>query len=399
MSRPVLAERVARFGTTVFSEFSALALQHEAVNLGQGFPDFDGPEEVKEAAVEAIRDGVNQYAVGTGAAELRQAIAEHAAALLRPARSTRTRWSPSPAAPPRPSSTPSSALVDPGDEVGAVRALLRLVRRERAMAGGDAALRAAAPPGRGARRWWFDRDELARGLRPATRLVLLNTPTTPPARSSPARSWSSSASCARHDAMVLSDEVYEHIVFAPARHVRAGHAARAGGPHRHREQRGQDVQPHRLEDRLGDRAAAAACTRCSARTSSSPSPRPRRSRPRWPPRCGCRTRTSRSWRRATWPAREAAARRSSEAGLPAPAPEGSYFILADIARLGFADDLAFCRHLVTQVGVAAIPSQRFYSPEHKAPGPALARFAFCKTDAVLDEGGAPAARRGSRRPG
>ena len=74
-----LAARVASFPTTVFSEFSALAVQHGAVNLGQGFPDFDGPEEVREAAVRALREGVNQYAVGSGAPALRQAIAEHSA--------------------------------------------------------------------------------------------------------------------------------------------------------------------------------------------------------------------------------------------------------------------------------------------------------------------------------
>jgi len=79
MSRPVSAQRVTRFGTTVFSEFSALAAKHGAVNLGQGFPDFDGPDAVKEAAQRAIRDGVNQYAMSTGARDLRVAISEHTA--------------------------------------------------------------------------------------------------------------------------------------------------------------------------------------------------------------------------------------------------------------------------------------------------------------------------------
>src|SRR5512140_102324 len=78
MSRPHAAERVSRFGTTVFSEFSALAQKHGAVNLGQGFPDFDFREAVKEAAQRAIRDGVNQYAITTGARDLRLAISEHA---------------------------------------------------------------------------------------------------------------------------------------------------------------------------------------------------------------------------------------------------------------------------------------------------------------------------------
>ena len=71
------AQRVARFGTTVFSEFSALALKHQAVNLGQGFPDFDGPEEIKRAAISAIERGVNQYAIGSGAEDLRRAVERH----------------------------------------------------------------------------------------------------------------------------------------------------------------------------------------------------------------------------------------------------------------------------------------------------------------------------------
>ncbi|HYV50206.1 MAG TPA: aminotransferase, partial [Myxococcaceae bacterium] len=77
-ARPPVARRVAAFGTTVFSEFSALALKHQAVNLGQGFPDFDGPDAIKDAAVQAIRDGVNQYAVAMGAPALRKSIADHA---------------------------------------------------------------------------------------------------------------------------------------------------------------------------------------------------------------------------------------------------------------------------------------------------------------------------------
>ena len=79
MSRPIFAGRVAHLGTTVFTEFSALALKHGAMNLGQGFPDFDGPEVVKEAARKAITDGVNQYAPSSGLRDLRVAIAEHGA--------------------------------------------------------------------------------------------------------------------------------------------------------------------------------------------------------------------------------------------------------------------------------------------------------------------------------
>src|SRR4051812_46074518 len=75
--RQAAAARVASLGTTVFSEFSALAQKHDAVNLGQGFPDFDGPDDVKDAAIRAISTGVNQYAIGSGSVDLRAAISEH----------------------------------------------------------------------------------------------------------------------------------------------------------------------------------------------------------------------------------------------------------------------------------------------------------------------------------
>ena len=184
---------------------------------------------------------------------------------------------------------------------------------------------------------------------------------------------------------MLADEVYEHLVFAPARHLRLATLPRAGGAHGHREQRRQELRLHRLEDRLGHRRRLRCATRCSARTSSSPSPPPRRCRRRSPLALRLPDAYFQGLAALYADKRARLLGALREAGLPAHAPEGSYFAMADIRGRGFADDVAFCRHLVTEVGVAAHPPQRLLQPRAPRAGAGLARFAFCKTEPVLEE--------------
>ncbi len=384
MSRPVAAQRVSRFATTVFSEFSALAAKHGAVNLGQGFPDFDGPESIKEAAQRAIRDGGNQYALGAGARELRVAIAEHSA-----------RFHGQSVDPDTMVTVTSGAteaildvllgLVDPGDEVVAFEPFYDSYDANIAFVGATARYVPLRPPDAGHEGWWFDRDEVRAAFGPRTRLLILNTPHNPTGKVFTRDELTFLAGlCAEHDVKVLSDEVYEHIVFAPARHLRPatlpGLAERtvtvsSGGktfsftgwkvgwviappPLRDAVQRAHQFVTFATAAPL--QAAMAEALRLpdayfDALSASYASKRERLL-------AGLR-----------------------EAGLKAFTPEGSYFILADIAGRGFADDVAFCRHLVSEVGVAAIPPSVFYGPEHRHLGQGLARFAFCKTEAVLDE--------------
>ncbi|MCY1023163.1 aminotransferase class I/II-fold pyridoxal phosphate-dependent enzyme [Pyxidicoccus sp. MSG2] len=384
MSRPAFAQRVTRFGTTVFSEFSALAAKHGAVNLGQGFPDFDGPDAVKEAAQKAIRDGVNQYAMGMGAKDLRVAIAEHAA-----------RFYGQQVDPDTMVTVTSGAteaildvmlgLVDPGDEVVAFEPFYDSYDANITFVGATARYVPLRPPDASHAEWWFDRDEVRAAFSPRTRLLILNSPHNPTGKVFTREEFEFLGGlCAEHDTKILSDEVYEHIVFAPAKHLRPatlpGLAERtvtvsSGGktfsltgwkvgwviappPLRDAVQRAHQFVTFATASPL--QAAMAAALRLPDAYYAELA--------------------------ATYAAkRERLLGGLREAGLTAFAPQGSYFILADIAKYGFADDIAFCRHLVSEVGVAGIPPSVFYSPEHRHLGQGMARFAFCKTDAVLDE--------------
>jgi N-succinyldiaminopimelate aminotransferase len=385
MSRPPAAERVSRFGTTVFSEFSALAHKHGAVNLGQGFPDFDGPEEVKEAARRAIQAGVNQYAMGMGAKELRLAIAEHAERFYGQAVNPDTMVTVTSGA------TEAIldailGLVDPGDEVVAFEPFYDSYDANITFVGAKARYEPLRPPDTLHATWWFDRDEVRAAFGPRTRLLILNTPHNPTGKVFTREELEVLGGlCAEHDVKVLADEVYEHIFFAPAQHVRPSTVpvladrtltvssmgktfsltgwkvgwVIAPPPLRDAVQRAHQFVTFATASPL--QAATAAALRLPLRYFEELA-------------AGYLAR------------RDKLLKGVREAGLPAHAPEGSYFLLADISHLGFADDVAFCRHLVTEVGVAAIPPSVFYSPEHRALGQGFARFAFCKTDGVLDEG-------------
>lgn len=382
------AHRVARFGTTVFSEFSALAAKHGAMNLGQGFPDFDGPDAIKEAAQKAIRDGVNQYAQGMGAKDLRVAIAEHAA-----------RFYGQQVDPDTMVTVTSGAteaildvllgLVDPGDEVVAFEPFYDSYDANITFLGATARYVPLRPPDASHATWWFDRDEVRAAFGPKTRLLILNTPHNPTGKVFTREELEFLGGlCAEHDVKVLSDEVYEHIVFAPAKHVRpstvpvladrtvtvssAGKSFSLTGW-----KIGWVIAPPPLRDavqRAHQFVTFATASPLQAATVTALRMPDSYFQELTALYTGKRERLLKGLR---------------EAGLPAHAPEGSYFILTDITEQPFPDDMAFCRDLVTRVGVAAIPPSVFYSPEHRHLGRRFARFAFCKSDGVLDE----AARR------
>ncbi len=385
MSRPHAAERVSRFGTTVFSEFSALAQKHGAVNLGQGFPDFDGPEAIKEAAQRAIRDGVNQYAMGMGAKELRLAIAEHSA-----------RFYGQKVDPDTMVTVTSGAteaildvilgLVDPGDEVVAFEPFYDSYDANITFVGAKARYVPLRAPDTTHPEWWIDWAELEAAFSPRTRLLIINSPQNPTGKVFTREELERIGElCVKYDVKVLSDEVYEHIVFAPARHVRPSTIPSLAERTVTVSSMGKTfsltgwkigwvIAPPPLRDavqRAHQFVTFATASPLQAATATAL---------RLPDSYFQELAASYLARR------EKLLRGLREAGLPAHAPEGSYFILADISHLGFADDVAFCRHLVTQVGVAAIPPSVFYSPEHKHLGQGFARFAFCKTDGVLEEG-------------
>ena len=381
-----IAARVRELPATVFSEFSALAARTGAVNLGQGFPDFDGPEEVREAAVRALREGVNQYALGAGSANLRRAIAEHAA-----------RFHQHRVDPERDVTVTAGAtealfdallgLLDPGDEAVLFEPFYDSYAAAVSMAGATVRPVMLRPPRPGQPSWWYEAAELEAAFGPRTRVVVVNSPHNPTGKVfSRTELEAIAACCLRHDAVALTDEVYEHLVYPPAKHFRLatlpGMAERtltvssggktfsytgwkvgwAIGPPALRR---AVAQPHQYVTF----AVAAPLQEAIALALRLPDTYFLGLREAYAARCerllvGLRAAGLRPW-----------------------TAEGAYFLCAEVSQFGHPSDDAFCRWLATEVGVAAIPLSAFYARPGLAPQ--VARFAFCKTDAVLDE----AARR------
>jgi N-succinyldiaminopimelate aminotransferase len=379
-SRPLLNRRLDGMGTTIFAEMSALAVATGSINLGQGFPDTDGPREVTEAAVAAIRDGRgNQYPPGPGIPELRQAIAAHqqrfyglaydpdlevlvtagateaiAAALL--------------------------ALLEPGDEVIAFEPFYDSYAACIAMAGATRVpLTLRAPTFRP------DLDALAAKVTPRTRLLLINTPHNPTGMVLDRAELERIAAIAiEHDLLVVTDEVYEHLVFD------AEHVPIASLPGM-RERTVTISSSGKTFSLTGWKVGWAVAT----------------------PELIAAVRTAKQYLTYVsagpfqYAIAEALALPDSfyeslradlrakrdllvaglrDAGFEVYEPSGTYFITTDVIALGEKDGLEFCRELPRRCGVVAVPNVVFY--DDVEAGQSQVRFAFCKKPEVLAEAAA-----------
>ena len=377
-----IAARIRDFPTTVFSEFSALAQKHQAVNLGQGFPDFDGPEEIREVAVRAIRDGANQYAISSGSVALREAIAEHA-----------HRFYGQRVDPGNEITVTSGAtealfdvtlgLVNPGDEVIVFEPYYDSYVANITMAGGTPRYVLLRPPNAEHARWWYDRAELEAQFTDKTKFILLNTPHNPTGKVFDRAELDHIASlCIRHDVLAVADEVYEHITFEPARHVRL--ATLPGMAERTLTISSGGKSFSFTGWKIGWVIAAPAL--CSAIQKahqfvtfavSGPFQHAIAAALKLPDSYFAGL--LHSYRAK----RDLLVDTLALAGLRPIPPDGSYFAMAQIEHLGFADDFEFCRYLTRDIGVAAIPPTAFYAEQHREHGRGLARFAFCKRDETL----------------
>lgn len=396
------ATRVRGFGTTVFAEFTALAIQHNAVNLGQGFPNFAAPDFIKEAAQQAIRGDLNQYARSMGHLRLVNALAQVYAPLFGRDLDPTQEIVVSVGATEGIFAT-IQALVEPGDEVILIEPFYDSYPASVIMAGGTPVyvpLRAA--PGTAAN-WILDMDELAAAFSPRTRLLILNTPQNPLGKVFSRRELERIAALVQaHDVYVLSDEVYEWMVYPdPAAQPAIEHIriATLPGMWERTITLGSAGKTFSVTGwKIGWAIASAELARAVFMAHQ------------WIPFA-----VATPLQEAVGAALEQAAPRDyfnwlsamyrakrdklfdvlAEVGLTPVRPDGSYFILVDTAHLdvpvppGVRRDVAVARWFASHVGVAAIPPSPFYSPEHQVLTDNLARFCFCKTDDLLDE----AARR------
>jgi aspartate/methionine/tyrosine aminotransferase len=361
----------------VFTEMSRLAIRHRAVNLGQGFPDFPGPDFVKEAAIQAIRADQNQYAVSHGTPRLRRGIAE-----------TWQRTYGREVDPEAEVTVGSGAtelildamlaLVDPDDEVILFEPFYDSYPPDILMAGGLPRFITLEPPD-----WHFDRQALADLFTPRTRLLLINTPHNPTGKMFSREELSFIASlCQQHDVLVLTDEVYEQIRFNGAEHVpiatlpgmwertltvnSTGKAFSMTGW-----KVGYAVGPAEL-----NHAVRATHQFVTFSTST-----PFQEAMATALETATRTGYYEKLRREYTSRRDLLADALTTAGLRTLPVQGAYYLLADLAGLGFADDASFCRYLTAEIGVAAIPPSAFYADPARAP--LLARFCFAKREETL----------------
>lgn len=375
------SSRIDGLGTTIFARMSALAASTGAVNLGQGFPDTDGPDEVREAAVAALRGGANQYAPGSGVADLRHAVAEH-----------QQRWYGLQVDPDTEVAVTTGAteavaaavlgIVEAGDEVivlepyydsyVAVLQMAGAVRRPVTLRAPDFRLPV---------------DELRAAVTPRTTAILLNTPHNPTGTVLTPEELEAVAQVAReHDLVVISDEVYEHLTFDRP------HVPIATLP---------GMQERTLTISSGGKTFS--FTGWKVGWASGPEPLVRSllgakqfltftSGAPLQPAIAAALRLDDAYFTAfTTGMRE---RRDqlcaglADVGFDVVVPDGTYFATTDIRPLGFEDGLEFCLALPERAGVVAVPHQVFHDPDtplEDNPGRPLVRWAFCKRPEVIGE--------------
>jgi aspartate/methionine/tyrosine aminotransferase len=376
------------FGQSVFSEMTLLARKHDAVNLGQGFPDFPGPDFVKQVAIEAIRDDHNQYAVSFGEPALREAIAETWNGMYGFTADPATDVTVTSGATEAIYAT-IQAFVGPGDELISFEPFYDSYPAAAAFAGARFVPVRLHPPD-----WALPLEALEAAITSRTRALLLNTPHNPTGKVFMREELEVVADLAKkHDLIVITDEVYDQIRFDGAEHVPL---AALPGMWERTVTIGSTGKTFSMTGWKTGFVIGPAEANAAVRTVhqfivfSSPAPFQLAMAE------AMRTAEARGYYdtlRAEYDARRVLLTEALQgAGLEPMPIGGSYFLTADVSQLGFTRDVDFCRWMVEEVGVAAVPPSAFYVDAESAP--VMARFCFAKSEQTLRE----AARRLARLP-
>jgi N-succinyldiaminopimelate aminotransferase len=393
-------ERLRPFGSTVFAEMTALAVATGAVNLGQGFPDTDGPASMLAAAQDAIAAGLNQYAPGAGMPVLRDAIAADRA------RRSNIQYDPATEILVTVGATEGIAaailgLVEAGDEVLLIEPYYDSYAAAIALAG---ARRRTVPLVADGSGYAIDLDALERAIGPDTTLLIVNSPHNPTGTVFTRAELTHIAEIAcKHNLLVLTDEVYERLVFdgpssghsAGSTPASPGHSAGSTPEHVP-----LATLPGMFERTVTVSSAAKTFNATGWKTGWALGPANLIDAVRsakqfmtfvggtpFQPAVAHALEHEDQWvaelRRGLQRKRDRLSTSLTKAGLTVKASAGTYFVCADVAPLGETDAVAFCRSLPARIGVAAVPVTAFV--DQPEPWKTLVRFAFCKKDDVLDE--------------
>lgn len=379
-----LSGRVEHFTESVIREMTRQAMLHGAVNLAQGFPDFPAPAEIKQAAQDAVASDINQYAITWGAKSLRDAIARKA-----------KDWQGISADPEKNitvccGSTEAMistllAVCNPGDEVVIFEPFYENYGPDSILSGAKPRFVKLRPPTSAQAGWTFDERELRAVFHNHTKAIILNTPNNPTGKVFTREELEIIRDlCVKFNVLAVTDEIYEHIIYDGAQHVSI--ASLDGMQDRTVTINGLSKTYSVTGWRVGWTIAPSNITDAIRKvhdflTVGAPAPLQEAGAAALDLPDSYYQKLAENYRTR----RDRLIPALAEAGFRCFKPRGAYYVMTDISRFEFADDLAFTQHLVKDIGVAAVPGSSFYNDPRD--GARQVRFAFCKRDQTLDEAG------------
>jgi aminotransferase len=375
----MLADRVSHFSESVIREMTRLANQHGAINLGQGMPDFETPQQIKDAACKAVQDGYNQYAITWGAPALREAIVRKVRAFngidCDPDQNVTVCCGATECM-----MATMLALVNPGDEVVIFQPFYENYGPDAVISGAKPVWVKLRPPD-----WTFDADDLHRAFTNRTKAIIVNTPNNPTGHVFTRAELSLIADlCCKFGTYALTDEIYEYIRYTDAPHVSL--ATLPGMAERTVTISGLSKTFSITGWRLGYCIAAKPITDGIRKahdflTVGAPHPLQMAGAAALALPASYYDHLRTDYQRR----RDLLLPYLRAAGLTVYEPEGAYYVMTDIAALGWEDDTDFVKSMIREVGVSAVPGSSFHHP--KELGRTSVRFMFAKRDDTLDEAG------------
>ena len=377
-----LSDRVSHFTESVIREMTRQAMLHDAINLAQGFPDFPAPAEIKRAAQEAIGADVNQYAITWGAKSLRGAIAQQIetrqGVAVDPEKQVTVCCGSTEAM-----ISTLLAVCNAGDEVVIFEPYYENYGPDSILSGARPRFVKLKPPRDAEGEWTFDERELRAAFHKHTKAIIVNTPNNPTGKVFSRRELELVRDlCVEFDVLAITDEIYEHILYDGSKHISM--ASLEGMQDRTITVNGMSKTYSVTGWRVGWTIAPPRITDAIRKvhdflTVGAPAPLQEAGASALRLPSSYYVNLAEGYRRR----RDRLVPALTAAGFRCFLPRGAYYVMTDISRFGFPDDLAFTHYLVSEIGVAAVPGSSFY--RDPKDGEQQVRFAFCKRDQTLDE--------------